>query len=114
MTVHRVIAEVGLSADEPFRKRRIGIVEYLLEGPMPIDEIGLLGPECIRFLDRTPVEFLIDRTHNVLYATPVVAQAPAKRRDESRRGRHECLRQGRPILEIEELKLHGDFVAGLE
>src|SRR5690606_12697102 len=57
--VDRVMAEVGLPADEPVPERRIGVVEDLLRRLVPVDRFGLLGPECLRLLDRTPVNVFV-------------------------------------------------------
>ena len=47
MAVDRVVAEVGHAADEPFGERRLAVVENLLERLVPVDELGLLGPELV-------------------------------------------------------------------
>src|SRR6266568_1446709 len=45
VAVDRVVAEVGLAADEPPRERRLRVVEDLRERLVPVDELGLLAPE---------------------------------------------------------------------
>jgi len=65
MPVERVVAEVGLAADEPARERRPRIIEHLLVGPAPVDQLGLLGPERFAVLDRAPVELAIRRHRSV-------------------------------------------------
>src|SRR5258706_4233579 len=59
--VERVVAEVGLAADEPAGERRPGIVEHLIERPVPVNELRLLGPEALPVLDRAPVEVPVGR-----------------------------------------------------
>src|SRR5438477_11903458 len=71
MAVDRVVAEVGLAADEPARERRPRIVEHLLAGAMPVDQLRLLGPETFTVLDRAPVELTITRP--ILRHRPSVA-----------------------------------------
>ncbi|GAP38382.1 hypothetical protein ISF6_4840 [Piscinibacter sakaiensis] len=56
VTVDRVVAEVGLAADEPAREGRAAVVADALEGPVPVDQRGLLAPEPVRVVDRTPIE----------------------------------------------------------
>src|SRR5437879_2894511 len=61
MPVDRVVAQVGLAADEPTREGRLRIVEHLPVGPVPVNEPGLLAPEAVAVLDRAAVEFAIGR-----------------------------------------------------
>ena len=59
MTVDRVVAEVGLTADEPLAKRRSGIVEHLLRRLVPVDQAGLLAPEAFHVVDGSLVESFV-------------------------------------------------------
>ena len=43
--IHRIVAKVGLSSDEPFRERRPGIVQHMRKGFVPVNELCLLTPE---------------------------------------------------------------------
>jgi hypothetical protein len=61
MTIDGVVAEVGLAADEPFAERRLGVLENLAEGLVPVDAPGLLGPEALGILERARMEFLVGR-----------------------------------------------------
>ena len=47
MAVDRVVAEIGLAADEPARKRRIASVEHLIERRFPVDAPRLFAPRTI-------------------------------------------------------------------
>src|SRR5258706_4420886 len=57
--VDRVVAEVGLAADEPLRERRPRIVEHFGEGLVPVDALRLLGPEGVALSQGAAVEFLV-------------------------------------------------------
>ena len=59
MAIDRVVAEVGLAADEPFAERRIGVVEDRVRLPVPVDRLRLFRPERLGFLDRAPVEVFV-------------------------------------------------------
>ncbi len=48
-----------LAADEPARKRRLRVVQHLLERPLPVDESRLLGPEAFAVLERTSMEVAV-------------------------------------------------------
>ena len=50
MAVDRVVAEVGVPADEPARERRPAVVEHLLERLVPVDELRLLRARTLRAL----------------------------------------------------------------
>jgi hypothetical protein len=69
MAVHRVVAEVGLAADEPARKWRLRIVEHLPERALPVHEPRFFVPESVALGERAAVEIAIDE-HAV---TPSVA-----------------------------------------
>ena len=45
--VDRVVAKVGVAADEPARKRRAGIIQHLRKWLVPVDERCLLAPESL-------------------------------------------------------------------
>jgi len=57
--VDRVVAQVGLAADEPLRERRPRVIEHLRERLVPVDEPGFLAPEAFSVGDRAPVELLV-------------------------------------------------------
>src|SRR5882724_324669 len=61
MPVDRVMAEIGLAADEPTREGRLRVVEHLSVGPVPVNELRLLAPEALAVLDRAAVEIAIGR-----------------------------------------------------
>lgn len=54
--VDGVVAQIGLSADEPAGKRRLPVVQDLLEGLVPVDQACLLRPERFALVDRTAME----------------------------------------------------------
>jgi hypothetical protein len=56
MAVHRVMAEVGFAADEPLAEGWIAVIEDLVRGAMPVDQLGLLAPECLGRVDGTAME----------------------------------------------------------
>ena len=56
MAVHRVVAQIGLAADKPFRERRVAVVANLLRLDLPVHQFGLLGPKCVTIMDRSGVE----------------------------------------------------------
>ena len=58
VAVDGVVAEVRRGADEPANERRLAVVEDLLERPAPIDELRLLGPERLGFVERATPERL--------------------------------------------------------
>ena len=57
VAVHRVVAQVGLAANEPFGKRRIAVIANLLGRDFPVHQLGLLGPESVAVVDRALVKF---------------------------------------------------------
>src|SRR5262249_37538056 len=65
VAVHRVVAEVRLTTDEPPGKRRVRIVEHPLERPAPVDQGRLLRPERLALFDRTAMKSLIFGTHSL-------------------------------------------------
>jgi hypothetical protein len=56
MAVDRVVAQVGLAADEPVGEWRAAVVEHLLEGLVPVDQPGLLGPEGLGLVDGAAIK----------------------------------------------------------
>lgn len=56
VAVDGVVAEVGLATDEPAGEGRPAVVEHLVERAVPVDQLGLLGPESRRVFDRAAVE----------------------------------------------------------
>ncbi len=60
--IHGVVAQVGRAADEPLGKRLVGIIQHLTERLLPVDSLGLLGPECLRLFDRLLIK--ICKTHD--------------------------------------------------
>ena len=64
--VNGVVAEIGFAADEPLGKGRLAVFEYLAEGLVPIDQLGLLAPERIAVFDRAAVKLLVFRSHHPL------------------------------------------------
>jgi hypothetical protein len=48
VAVHRVVAQVGLATFKPARERRIVVVANPVKGLVPVDQLGLLGPEASR------------------------------------------------------------------
>jgi len=61
VAVERVVAEVGLAADEPFRERRPGIVEDFGKSLAPMHQLRFFGPEAFAIVERTPVEIAVSR-----------------------------------------------------
>ena len=59
MPVHRVMAQVGPTADEPARKRGIRAVEHRLERRLPMDAPRFVAPEVFRGFDGTAVELAV-------------------------------------------------------
>src|ERR1700682_3497530 len=62
--VHRIVAKVGLSPDEPLRERRPGIVQHFLEGFVPVNELGLLTPEGFWLFNGATMKLLILCIHD--------------------------------------------------
>ena len=56
MPIHRVVTQVGGAADEPARERRVAVVAHLREGRVPLDQLGLLGPEGVAVFERAAME----------------------------------------------------------
>ena len=65
MTIDRVVAQVGLPADEPARERRMAVVADLVERPLPVDQRGLLAPEAVAVGDRASVELSVAGHHHL-------------------------------------------------
>ncbi len=57
--VDRVVAEVGLAADEPSGERRPAVVEHSGVRPLPVHELRLLAPEAFAVRDRAAMEFAV-------------------------------------------------------
>jgi hypothetical protein len=62
VAVDGVVAEVGLAADEPLGEGGPGVVQHLVERPVPFDVPRLPGPELVALLDRAAVE-VVDGGH---------------------------------------------------
>ena len=56
MPVHRVMADIGLPAHKPVRKRRLAVVANLLGFDMPVDQFRLLSPKSVAVLDGSLVK----------------------------------------------------------
>jgi hypothetical protein len=56
MPIDRVVAQVRSATDEPSGERRLRVIADLVEGLLPIDQLGLSGPEHIALLDRLAME----------------------------------------------------------
>jgi len=65
MPIHCVVAKIGGAAREPARERRPAVVEHLVEGSLPVDQMRLLRPERIAMLDRTAVEIGLAFRHGL-------------------------------------------------
>jgi hypothetical protein len=65
MTVYGIVANIGLGSDKPFGVRRIAVIQDLGPPGLPIDQLGLFGPEGLGFLDGTAVKLgiLVVRWH---------------------------------------------------
>ena len=61
MAVDGVVAQVGLAAHEPARKRRLAVIADLVERSMPVDQRGLFGPEAIAVGQRALMEIRVAR-----------------------------------------------------
>ncbi len=59
MPVHRVVAQVGLPANEPAPERRTVVFQCALRRHMPVDAPGLLCPETFRVVDGPAVHFVV-------------------------------------------------------
>ncbi len=62
--VDSVVAQIGSAFTKPTGKRRIAVVERLRKGRLPVNTPGLLGPELLRFVNRTLIKFA--KRHNAL------------------------------------------------
>ena len=64
MAVDRVEARVHEAAREPAVHRRPRIVQHALPGLEPVDQLGCLGPECLRVLERPAVALVVPAHHH--------------------------------------------------
>ena len=60
MPVDRVIAKIRFASDEPFRKGRLTKITNRVERSLPMNRLGLFGPEAFRLFQRTATE--LDRS----------------------------------------------------
>ena len=59
MAIHSVVAQIGETAFEPLGKGRIAVITNLIKWLVPIDQGGLLGPECVPVFNGTAMEFSV-------------------------------------------------------
>jgi hypothetical protein len=62
MAIDGVVALVGFATDKPFGERRIRKIKRFAERLVPVDQLGLFGPELIAVFDRLLVK-LFDCRH---------------------------------------------------
>jgi len=62
MAVYRVVAKIGLAARKPCGKRRLAVITHLVERLVPVNELGLFGPEAIPVFNGTTMKVCI-RSH---------------------------------------------------
>lgn len=62
--VDSVVTQVGSAFTKPTGKRRIAVIKRLRKGRLPVNTPGLLGPELLRFVNRTLIKFA--KRHNAL------------------------------------------------
>jgi hypothetical protein len=56
VAIYRVVAKIGLAADKPLREWRTRKIADLLRRRLPVDQLGLFGPELVALFDGTLVE----------------------------------------------------------
>ena len=59
VAVHRVVAQVGGAAGEPAPERRVVVLEDAFGRRVPVDGLGLFGPEGLRILDGTAIGLFV-------------------------------------------------------
>src|SRR6266699_1282331 len=75
--VDRVMAEVGLAADEPSGERRPAVVEHSGVRPLPVHELRLLAPEAFAVRDRAAMEFAVAGHEPLLWLQGATSRDPS-------------------------------------
>ena len=61
VAIDRVVAEIGGAPDKPLGKRRLAVVANRLRRRLPVDQLGLFGPEGVAVVDGTTVKVGVAR-----------------------------------------------------
>ncbi len=101
--VDRVVAEVGLAADEPAPERRVRVVEDALRRLVPVDRPGLFRPERLRLLHGLAIQLVVGRHR----ASP--GASPRKPRGRRARGGYDLGRGASGCIPAPSLEINYPF-----